>query len=40
MRDDFDDICAERDRPIRPNRGGSNQNAGMWKKIALGIVAE
>jgi tetrahydromethanopterin S-methyltransferase subunit B len=38
MRDDFDDIRAERDRPIRSNSGGASQYAGLWKQIALGIV--
>lgn len=39
MRDDFDDIRAERDRPVRS--GGTshtNPHAGLWKQIALGIV--
>ncbi len=38
MRDDFDDIRAERDRPVRANSGGANLHAGLWKQIALGIV--
>jgi hypothetical protein len=40
MRDDFDDIRAERDRPVRSNSsaGGANPHAGLWKQIALGIV--
>lgn len=38
MRDDFDDIRAERDRPVRSGNGGANQHAGLWKQIALGIV--
>ena len=38
MRDDFDDIRAERDRPVRSNGGSSNPHAGLWKQIALGIV--
>ncbi len=38
MRDDFDDIRAERDRPLRTNQSSSNPHAGLWKQIALGIV--
>ncbi len=38
MRDDFDDIRAERDRPIRASGSASNPHAGLWKQIALGIV--
>ena len=39
MRDDFDDIRAERDRPVRVgNAALSKPFAGLWKQIALGIV--
>lgn len=38
MRDDFDDIRAERDRPVRTSLGNANPHAGLWKQIALGIV--
>ncbi|MGY4530924.1 hypothetical protein ACVW0Y_000027 [Pseudomonas sp. TE3786] len=38
MRDDFDDIRAERDRPVRATNGSANPHAGLWKQIALGIV--
>ncbi len=38
MRDDFDDIRAERDRPIRASGSSANPHAGLWKQIALGIV--
>ena len=38
VRDDFDDIRAERDRPVRASGSSSNQYAGLWKQIALGIV--
>ena len=37
MKDDFDEIRAERDRPTR-GYGASNPHAGLWKQIALGIV--
>ena len=37
MRDDFEEIRAERERPYRNNQGG-NQHSGLWKQIALGIV--
>jgi hypothetical protein len=38
MRDDFEEIRAERERPFRNNQAG-NQHSGLWKQIALGIVA-
>ncbi len=39
MRDDFDDIRAERDRPVRSGSSThSNPHAGLWKQIALGLV--
>lgn len=38
MRDDFDDIRAERDRPARASGSSPKQFAGLWKQIALGIV--
>ncbi|MEN0106618.1 MAG: hypothetical protein AAGC84_09345 [Pseudomonas sp.] len=38
MRDDFDDIRAERDRPIRASHNAPNPHKGLWKQIALGIV--
>ncbi|MBD9414201.1 hypothetical protein IB234_06465 [Pseudomonas sp. PDM16] len=37
MRDDFENIRAERDLPYRPSTSSSNY-AGLWKQIALGIV--
>lgn len=36
-RDDFDDLRAERDMPMR-HRHEANRFAGLWKQIALGIV--
>lgn len=36
-RDDFDDLRAERDMPMR-QRYEANRFAGLWKQIALGIV--
>ena len=38
MRDDFDNIRAERETPYRPAASQTNQYAGLWKQIALGIV--
>lgn len=38
VRDDFDDIRAERERPLRGTPSSSNPHAGLWKQIALGIV--
>lgn len=38
IRDEFDDIRAERDLPTRGRQSSSNQYAGLWKQIALGIV--
>ncbi|MCQ4251564.1 hypothetical protein NA644_19830 [Pseudomonas stutzeri] len=39
MRDDFDNIRAERETPYRPAATApSNQYAGLWKQIAIGIV--
>ena len=37
MRDDFDNIRAERELPYRAATQ-SNQYAGLWKQIAIGIV--
>lgn len=36
-RDDFDDLRAERDMPMR-QRYEANRFAGLWKQIAIGIV--
>ncbi|WP_277374946.1 hypothetical protein [Pseudomonas sp. AA-38] len=36
-RDDFDDLRAERDMPMR-HRHEANRFTGLWKQIALGIV--
>ena len=38
MRDDFDNIRAERETPYRTAATPSNQYAGLWKQIAIGIV--
>ena len=38
MRDDFDNIRAERETPYRPTATSSNRYAGLWKQIAIGIV--
>lgn len=38
MRDDFDNIRAERETPYRPAATQTNQHAGLWKQIAIGIV--
>lgn len=39
MRDDFDNIRAERETPYRTAAATpSNQYAGLWKQIAIGIV--
>ena len=38
MRDDVDNIRAERETPYRPAATQSNQFAGLWKQIAIGIV--
>ena len=38
MRDDFDNIRAERETPYRTAATPANQHAGLWKQIALGIV--
>lgn len=38
MRDEFDDIRAERDRPLRSSQSSANPHAGLWKQIALGII--
>lgn len=39
MRDDFDNIRAERETPYRTAaNSSSNQHAGLWKQIAIGIV--
>lgn len=39
MRDDFDNIRAERELPYRGSVASpSNQYAGLWKQIAIGIV--
>lgn len=37
--DDFDNIRAEREMPYRPAPTSANKYAGLWKQIALGIVA-
>jgi len=38
MRDDFDNIRAERETPYRTVASHPNQHAGLWKQIAIGIV--
>ncbi len=38
MRDDFDNIRAEREMPYRTVAAQANQHAGLWKQIAIGIV--
>ncbi|MCG6541498.1 hypothetical protein MCB86_15580 [Pseudomonas sp. KSR10] len=39
MRDDFDNIRAERETPYRTaSTTPSKQYAGLWKQIAIGIV--
>jgi len=38
MRDDFDNIRAERETPYRSAATSSNKHEGLWKQIALGIV--
>ncbi|KRW56385.1 hypothetical protein [Stutzerimonas nitrititolerans] len=38
MRDDFDNIRAERETPYRTAATSSNKYAGLWKQIAIGIV--
>lgn len=38
MRDDFDNIRAERETPHRPTATSSHKYAGLWKQIAIGIV--
>ncbi|WP_312958333.1 hypothetical protein [Stutzerimonas nitrititolerans] len=38
MRDDFDNIRAERETPYRATATSSNKYAGLWKQIAIGIV--
>jgi hypothetical protein len=37
MKDDFDEIRAEREQPARYKQG-SEKFSGLWKQIALGIV--
>jgi hypothetical protein len=38
MRDNFDDIRAERETPYRTLANQPNKHAGLWKQIAIGIV--
>ncbi|MFV0457077.1 MAG: hypothetical protein ACK5NQ_19225 [Pseudomonas sp.] len=38
MRDDFDNIRAERETPYRPVASSPNKYAGLWKQIVIGIV--
>ena len=38
MRDDFDNIRAERETPYRPTVTPSARYTGLWKQIAIGIV--
>lgn len=38
MRDDFDNLRAERETPYRPTATSSNNYAGLWKQIAIGVV--
>lgn len=37
MKDDFDEIRAEREQPVRYKQE-SEKFSGLWKQIALGIV--
>lgn len=37
MKDDFDEIRAEREQPVRYKQG-SEKFSGLWKQITLGIV--
>ncbi|QGZ30093.1 hypothetical protein [Stutzerimonas stutzeri] len=38
MRDDFDNIRAERETPYPNASKASNKHAGLWKQIAIGVV--
>ena len=38
MTDDFDNIRVERETPYRPAAAQTNQHAGLWKQIAIGIA--
>ncbi|QWV18989.1 hypothetical protein [Stutzerimonas zhaodongensis] len=38
MRDDFDNIRAEREAPYLAVATNANKHAGLWKQIAIGIV--
>lgn len=38
MRDDFDNIRAERETPYRPAATQTNKHAGLWKQVAIGVV--
>ncbi|WP_019341828.1 hypothetical protein [Stutzerimonas stutzeri] len=38
MRDDFDNLRAERETPYRPAATQANRHTGLWKQIAVGIV--
>ncbi|MDH0894428.1 MULTISPECIES: hypothetical protein [unclassified Pseudomonas] len=38
MRDDFENIRAERDIPLHRSITQGSNYAGLWKQIALGIV--
>jgi uncharacterized protein (DUF2062 family) len=38
MRDDFNNIRAERETPYRTVATPANQHAGLWRQIAIGIV--
>ncbi|MCQ4314256.1 hypothetical protein NAV33_20520 [Pseudomonas stutzeri] len=38
MRDDFDNLRAERETPYRPAATQANQHAGLWKQTVIGIV--
>lgn len=39
MRDDFDNIRAERETPYRTTATSSNKYAGLWKQIAVGHLS-
>ncbi len=38
MRDDFDNIRAERETPYLAVATNTDKHAGLWKQIAIGIV--
>ncbi|ANF24042.1 hypothetical protein [Stutzerimonas stutzeri] len=38
MRDDFDNLRAERETPYLAVAANADKHAGLWKQIAIGIV--